>query len=162
MIHTISTAVHTSGSVHCRRRYGDPEHAGFLFTYFGPPSKYGGSPSFLRVTGRAAYRRKGLYETSMTTVRTWESVHRLRSNSWITFLTWRRLYASYSIDCDSRLVGLSEGYYSMETVLVMYFPVFLIYFVLACIYLSPLYHKFPPLLRVHRQGKREHPAQSFE
>jgi len=81
LIPTIQTAVHTPGSVHCRRRYGDPELAGLLFTYFGPPSKYGGSPSFLRVTGRSAYRRIGLYETSMTTVRTWESVHRLRRKS---------------------------------------------------------------------------------
>ena len=36
LIHTISTAVHTSGSGHCRRRYGDPELAGCLFTYLGP------------------------------------------------------------------------------------------------------------------------------
>src|ERR1700677_2650316 len=93
LIPTIPTAVHTSGSVHCRRRYGDPELAVFLFTHFGPPFKYGGSPSFLRVTGCSAYRRIGLYETSMTTVRTRESVHRLRRNSRITFLTWRRPYA---------------------------------------------------------------------
>jgi len=90
LVLTILTTVHTSGSVDCRRRYGDPELAGFLFTYFGSPSKYGGSPSFLRVTGRTAYHRIGIYETSMTTVRTGESVHRLRRNSWITFLTWRR------------------------------------------------------------------------
>src|SRR5271156_2621648 len=86
-----------SGSMYCSRRYGDPELAGFLFTYFGSPSKYGGSPPFLRVTGRAAYRRIGTYETRMTTVRTWESVHWLRRNSRITFLTWRRPPAPYSI-----------------------------------------------------------------
>ena len=57
---------------------------------------------------------------------------------------------------------LSEGYYSMETGLLMYFRVFLIYFVLACLYLSSLYQKFPPFLKVHRLSKREHPAQSFE
>ena len=90
-------AVHTSRSMHCRRRYGDPELAGLLFTYFGSPSKFGGSPSFLRVTGRAAYRRIGPYETSMTTVRTWELVHRLRRNSRITFHTWGRPPTPYSI-----------------------------------------------------------------
>ena len=91
MIHTISTVVHTSGSVHCRRRYRDPDLAGF---FFGSPSKYGDSPSFLRVTGRVAYRQIGIYETSMTTVRTWELGHWLRRNSQITFLTWRRPCAS--------------------------------------------------------------------
>ena len=30
LIHTISMVVHTSGSMHCRRRYRDPELAGFF------------------------------------------------------------------------------------------------------------------------------------
>ena len=66
----------------------------FMFTYFGSPSKYGDSPSFLRVTGRAAYPRIGIYETSMNKVRTWELGHWLRRNYQITFLTWRRPCAS--------------------------------------------------------------------
>ena len=66
----------------------------FLFTYFGSPSKYDNSPSFFRVTGHATYRRIGIYETSMTTVRMWELGHWLRRNYQITFLTWRRPCAS--------------------------------------------------------------------
>ena len=80
--------------MHCRRRYGDLELAGCLFTYFGSSSKYGDSRSFLRVTGRITYRRIGIYETSMTTVRTWELGHCLRRNYQITLLTWRRPCAS--------------------------------------------------------------------
>ena len=80
LIHTISMVVHTSGSMHCRRRYRDPELAGLLFTYFGSPSKYGDSPSFLRVTGPVTYRQIVIYEMSMTMVRTWGLGHWLGRN----------------------------------------------------------------------------------
>ena len=67
------------------------ELAGFLFTYFGSPPKYGLSPSFLQVTECAAYDLIGIYGTCITILRVWESVGLLQRNSSITFLTWEGL-----------------------------------------------------------------------
>ena len=78
LVSTILTTPHMSGSVHRRRRYGSCR---FCVYSFYSPSKYGRSPSVLRITGRTAYLRIGLYETSMTTVGPWESVTWLRRNS---------------------------------------------------------------------------------
>ena len=78
LVSTILTTPHMSGSVHRRRRYGSCRF--FVYSFYSP-SKYGRSPSVLRITGRTAYRLIGIYETSMTTVRTWESVSWSRRNS---------------------------------------------------------------------------------
>ena len=77
-VSTILMTPHTSGSVHRRRRYGSCRF--FVYSFYSP-SKYGRSPSVLRITGRIAYRRIGLYETCMTKVRKWESVSWSRRNS---------------------------------------------------------------------------------
>ena len=89
-IPTILMVPHTSGSVHYTKRYGHPELAGFFVYLFWSLPKYGRSPSFLRITGRAAYRWIGIQETSITTFGSWESVHWLRRNPSITFQTRKR------------------------------------------------------------------------
>lgn len=80
--------------MHCRRRYGLTELAGFLFIHFRSPPKYGCSPSVLRIMGRIAYHWIGIYEANVNMLIPWELVVWWRRNHWITFMYGKSLESS--------------------------------------------------------------------